>query len=425
MDAPGAGNGTASQRGAVPTVNAVMFVFGVAGNAIAIVVLCKSRREQKETTFYTLVCGLAVTDLLGTVLASPVTIATYVKGSWPDGEPLCQYFGFVLLFFSLAGLSIICAMSVERYLAINHAYFHNDHVSRRLAAVALLAIYASNVLFCALPAMGFGRVTMQYPRTWCFVDWRSDAGAHAAYTFMYAGVSALLILGTVACNVLVCGALIRMHRRFVRRTSLGTEPGRGRGAETGRRRSLGRLAGAEIQMVLLLICTSAVILFCSIPLVVQVFINQLYKTEVEKKIEKNPDLQAIRIASVNPILDPWIYILLRKSVLQKLVQNIKCLFCKIGGRRGQTAAGPFNCKDAQQLSSIISRDEVSLVSRELKEVSSTSQTLLYLPEGLDGYVGSYHAGPFGNDSPGKPSPEEARDSSSSEDLTHEDKAAVR
>lgn len=261
-------NTTVSSRSMIPTIPSVMFIFGVVGNVIAIVVLCKSRREQKETTFYTLVCGLAVTDLLGTVLASPVTIATYVKGAWPDGDPLCQYFGFVVLFFSLAGLSLICAMSIERYLAINHAYFYNENINQKMAGLTLFGIYVSNIIFCALPSMGFGEVKMQYPQTWCFVDWRSNVTMNAAYSYMYAGFSSVLILVTVICNVLVCGALIRMHRRFVRRTSLGSEPPGRSSSELGKRRSFGRLAGAEIQMVILLICTSAVILICSIPLVV-------------------------------------------------------------------------------------------------------------------------------------------------------------
>lgn len=255
----------------VPTIPSVMFIFGVVGNVIAIVVLCKSRKEQKETTFYTLVCGLAITDLLGTLLASPVTIAIYVKGSWPGEDPLCQYFGFTMLFFSLAGLSIICAMSVERYIAINHAYFYNDYVDQKLAGLTLLAIYISNALFCALPIMGFGQVKKQYPQTWCFLEWRSNKTSDAAYTYMYAGFSSLLILVTVICNVLVCVALIRMHRRFVRRMSLGTDLGRS--VEPARRgRSFGRLAGAEIQMVILLIGTSVVVLVCSIPLVVSSFL---------------------------------------------------------------------------------------------------------------------------------------------------------
>ncbi|KAM6965465.1 prostaglandin E receptor 4 (subtype EP4) a [Aplochiton taeniatus] len=383
-------------RTMVPTIPSIMFIFGVVGNVIAIVVLCKSRKEQKETTFYTLVCGLAVTDLLGTLLASPVTIATYVKGSWPGGDALCQYFGFALLFFSLAGLSIICAMSVERYMAINHAYFYNDYVDQKLAGLTLLAIYISNAFFCALPSMGFGQVKKQYPQTWCFIEWRSNVSSDAAFSYMYAGFSSVLILATVICNVLVCGALIRMHRRFVRRMSLGTDLGRN--IDPRRRRSFGRSAGAEIQMVILLIGTSAVVLICSIPLVVQVFLNQLYKTPVELRLEKNPDLRSIRFASFNPILDPWIYILLRKAVLLKLIEKIKWLFCKIGAQRQQGQTN-FPCIDTHQLSSIISsRESPSLVSRELREVNSTTQIFLYLPEGGEGHstAPSNTVGPFGS-----------------------------
>ncbi len=251
-----------------PTIPAIMFIFGVVGNVIAIVVLRISRKEQKETTFYTLVCGLAVTDLLGTLLASPVTIATYVKGSWPGGPPLCQYSGFILLFFFLVQLSIVFAMSVERYLAINHAYFYNQYVNQKLAALTLVTIYISSIAFCALPSIGLGQVKIQTPGTWCFIDWQTNYTSVATFNLMYAGVNSVIVLSTVICNVMVCGALILMHKRFIRRTSLGTD--RRRIAELRRRRSFRRLAGAEIQMVILLIATSAVVLICSIPLVVSV-----------------------------------------------------------------------------------------------------------------------------------------------------------
>lgn len=260
-------NNTAVKGGFLPpTIPVIMFIFGVAGNVIAIVVLRISRKEQKETTFYTLVCGLAVTDLLGTLLASPVTIATYMKGSWPGGDPLCQYSGFILLFFFLVQLSIVFAMSVERYLAINHAYFYNEYVNQKLAALALLAIYITNIVFCALPNMGLGQVKQQKSGTWCFIDWQNNHTTVATFNLMYAGVNSVIVLATVICNVMVCGALILMHKRFIRRTSLGTD--QRRIAELRRRRSFRRLAGAEIQMVILLIATSAVVLICSIPLVV-------------------------------------------------------------------------------------------------------------------------------------------------------------
>ncbi|XP_075711115.1 prostaglandin E2 receptor EP4 subtype [Rhinoderma darwinii] len=363
-----------------PTIPAVMFIFGVVGNLIAIIVLCKSRKEQKETTFYTLVCGLALTDLLGTCLVSPVTIATYIQNKWPGGNALCEYSSFILLFFGLSGLSIICAMSIERYLAINHAYFYNHYVDKKLAGLTLCAIYVSNVVFCALPSMGLGKSTLQYPKTWCFIDWRTNVSTHAAYSYMYAGFSSFLIMVTVLCNVLVCVALIRMHRQFVRRTSLGTDT---RITDFRRRRSFRRMAGAEIQMVIVLIGTSVVVLICSIPLVVRVFVNQLYQPPVEKDMSSNLDLKAIRIASVNPILDPWIYILLRKTVLSKVIEKIKCLFCRIGSGRRPHSAGSFNCTEGRA-SSVLSSHSPSFVSRELREVSSTSQTLLYPLELSDG-----------------------------------------
>ncbi|XP_063817358.1 prostaglandin E2 receptor EP4 subtype [Pseudophryne corroboree] len=382
MSAPGNASAVGSSLGGSrpPTIPAVMFIFGVVGNTIAVIVLCKSRKEQKETTFYTLVCGLALTDLLGTCLVSPVTIATYVQNRWPGGHALCEYSSFILLFFGLSGLSIICAMSIERYLAINHAYFYNHYVDKRLAGLTLCAIYASNVLFCALPSMGLGKTTFQYPYTWCFIDWRTNVSSHAAYSYMYAGFSSFLILVTVLCNVLVCVALIRMHRQFVRRTSLGTDT---RISDFRRRRSFRRMAGAEIQMVILLIATSVVVLICSIPLVVRVFINQLYQPPLVTDISSNLDLKAIRIASVNPILDPWIYILLRKTVLSKVIEKIKCLFCRIGGGRRPHSAGSFNCTEGRRASSALSSHSPSFVSRELREVS-TSQTLLYPLELSDG-----------------------------------------
>ncbi|XP_019387539.1 PREDICTED: prostaglandin E2 receptor EP4 subtype [Crocodylus porosus] len=383
-DAPGNcsdnSTGGSPESGKPPTIPTVMFIFGVVGNLIAIVVLRKSRKEQKETTFYTLVCGLAITDLLGTCLVSPVTIATYLQNQWPGGAALCEYSSFILLFFGLSGLSIICAMSIERYLAINHAYFYNHYVDKKLAGLTLFAIYVSNVLFCALPSMGLGKSTLQYPCTWCFIDWRTKVATHAAFSYMYAGFSSFLIMVTVVCNILVCVALIRMHRQFMRRTSLGTDNTASRLSDFRRHRSFRRMAGAEIQMVILLIATSLVVLICSIPLVVRVFVNQLYQPPLVKDVGQNPDLQAIRIAAVNPILDPWVYILLRKTVLSKAIEKIKCLFCRIGGARRQHSGSNFNCVDGRRASSAMSSHSPSFISRELREISSTSQTLLYPPE---------------------------------------------
>lgn len=238
----------------------LMFGVGVMGNVTAIAVLCRYKQERRESAFYTLVCGLAVTDLLGTCLASPVTIANYFEHRLDANHALCEFHSFILLFFGVAGLSIICTMSAERYLSLNHPYTYqrwyiNHHSARR----GLFVIYLLNIIFCSLPMLGFSKIIPQEPHTWCFIDWRAQNHLHAFYSYLYAAVNSLFILLTVACNVAVCGTLVVMQRTKMRQVSA---------REENDQKTLQSLS-VEIEMMLLLIVTSVVILACSTPLVVR------------------------------------------------------------------------------------------------------------------------------------------------------------
>uniref|UniRef100_A0A8C9WGI9 Prostaglandin E receptor 4 (subtype EP4) c n=1 Tax=Scleropages formosus TaxID=113540 RepID=A0A8C9WGI9_SCLFO len=303
--------------------SATMFAVGVLSNLVAVVVLRVSKKEQKETTFYTLVSGMAVTDLLGTCFTSPVVIATYAANRWPGGERLCHFFSFSMLFFGSAGMSILCAMAVERYLAISHAYFYSQHVDRTMARLALTATYLANVVLCIMPSFGFGKHIRHFPGTWCFLDWRAMDPLAASYSFLYGGVMLALIAVTVACNVAVCRSLVGMRRR--------TRVARADVCEhEGSRRRFHKLSSvssaAEMQMFWLLIFMTVVFLVCSIPLVVRIFVNQLYgpaQISAGHKPDCPSDLLAIRFASFNPILDPWVYILCRKNLLIKGCERLK------------------------------------------------------------------------------------------------------
>ncbi|XP_029309403.1 prostaglandin E receptor 4 (subtype EP4) c [Cottoperca gobio] len=308
--------------------SATMFAVGVLGNLIAIVVLCISKKEQKETTFYTLVCGMAITDLLGTCFTSPVVIATYVANRWPGGVLLCHFFSFSMLFFGSAGMSILCAMAVERYLAINHAYFYSQYIDRTMARFALLATYLANIVLCIMPSFGFGQHVKHFPGTWCFLDWRAMDSLGACYSFLYGGVMVVLIAVTVLCNLAVCRSLVGMNQRTL------CERG-------GSRCRFPRLpsvtSAAEIQMFWLLIFMTIVFLVCSIPLVVRIFVNQLYDPSYISaggKPDYGSDLLAIRFASFNPILDPWVYILCRKNLLLKGCEKLKSTAAHIKDARG-------------------------------------------------------------------------------------------
>ncbi|XP_068590963.1 prostaglandin E2 receptor EP4 subtype-like [Cebidichthys violaceus] len=286
-----------------------MFAGGAIGNLIAIIVLSISRQERKSSAFYTLVCGLAVTDLLGTCLASPVTIANYLGQDLLTNRRVCEFDSFLLLFFGLTGVSIICAMAAERYLAICCPYtYQRWRVDRRLAQKFLFFIYISDIFLCCLPMMGMSESELQPCGKWCFIKWRAQEPVAAAYSVLYGVISLLLILGTIVLNLAVCGALLLMRQRTVQRPVT---------TASVRQRWSALSSAAETQMIAVLVMTSVVVLACSAPLVVRVFANHFTMKNDQA------DLAAIRIASVNPILDPWIYILLRRSLFRRLLSLSK------------------------------------------------------------------------------------------------------
>uniref|UniRef100_A0AAQ4RCC8 G-protein coupled receptors family 1 profile domain-containing protein n=1 Tax=Gasterosteus aculeatus aculeatus TaxID=481459 RepID=A0AAQ4RCC8_GASAC len=296
-----------------------MFAGGAIGNLIAIFVLSVSIRERKSSAFYTLVCGLAVTDLLGTCLASPLTIANYLNPNVLKIPRVCEFHSFLLLFFGLTGLSIICAMAAERYLAICCPYtYQRWRVDPR----------PSHTVFCCLPAMGASASELQLSGTWCFINWRTPEPVAAAYCVLYGVVSLLLILGTIALNLAVCSALLLMRRSSARLPATGGSV---------RRRWTALSSTAEAQMIAVLVTTSVVVLACSAPLVIRVFHNCFI-------LEQDPkaDLASIRIASVNPILDPWIYILLRRSLFQRILSLTRRGRRTRGGSSPKTPRNPFH-----------------------------------------------------------------------------------
>ncbi|KAG7257458.1 hypothetical protein CRUP_031352 [Coryphaenoides rupestris] len=329
--------------------SATMFAVGVLGNVIAIVVLCTSKKEQKETIFYTLVCGMAITDLLGTCFTSPVVIATYVASRWPGGVLLCDFFSFSMLFFGSAGMSILCAMAVERYLAISHAYFYSQHIDRSMARFALMGVYLANIVLCVMPNFGFGKHVRHFPGTWCFLDWRARDPLGASYSFLYGGVMLLLIAVTVLCNCAVCRSLVVMNQR----TSTVRAEAHG---HSGSRRRFPRLpsvtSAAEMQMFWLLILMTIVFLVCSIPFVVRIFVNQLYGpayVSAGGRPDYRSDLLAIRFASFNPILDPWVYILCRKNLVVKGCDRLKRTVGQAMGTPGDSVGSAAGVRNSPQL----------------------------------------------------------------------------
>ncbi|XP_028710754.1 prostacyclin receptor [Peromyscus leucopus] len=293
-----------------PATSTLMFVAGVVGNGLALGIL-GARRKSHPSAFAVLVTGLAVTDLLGTCFLSPAVFVAYARNSSllglaHGGSALCDTFAFAMTFFGLASTLILFAMAVERCLALSHPYLYAQLDGPRCARLALPAIYAFCCLFCSLPLMGLGEHQQYCPGSWCFIRMRSTQPGGCAFSLAYASLVALLVTSIFFCNGSVTLSLCHMYRQQRRH--------HGSLVPTSRARE------DEVDHLILLALMTGIMAVCSLPLTIRGFTQAIAPDSSEMG-----DLLAFRFNAFNPILDPWVFILFRKAVFQRLKLGLCCL----------------------------------------------------------------------------------------------------
>eukprot|EP00069_Balaena_mysticetus_P013256 bmy_08105T0 len=204
-----------------------MLITGFVGNALAMLLVSQSyrRRESKRKKSFLLCIGwLALTDLVGQLLTSPVVIVLYLSHQrWEQLDPsgrLCTFFGLTMTVFGLSSLFIASAMAVERALATRAPHWYSSHMKTSATRSVLLGVWLAVLAFALLPVLGVGQYTIQWPGTWCFIS--TGAGGNGtspshnwgnmffASSFAFLGLSALAV--TFACNLATIKALVSRCR---------------------------------------------------------------------------------------------------------------------------------------------------------------------------------------------------------------------
>ncbi|NXM65997.1 PE2R2 protein, partial [Serilophus lunatus] len=267
---------------------------------------------------------------LGTCSVSPFVLASYHRNrtltALAHGGHICLYFGFAMSFFGLATMLILFTMALERCLALGQPYFYERFLSSRTGLVALPAIYTFSAAFCSLPLVGFGRYVQYCPGTWCFIQMHLDshqrgggeaAGLNVTFSLLYATLLLFLILAVLLCNLSVIVNLARMHRRGQRTRRMATlEQPR---VATGSGRCMFSMA-EEIDHLLLLSIMTITFVICSLPFTIRAYVNKFNEGEENHEW----DLLALRFLSFNPIVDPWVFTILRPPVLRVLRSVLCC-----------------------------------------------------------------------------------------------------
>lgn len=257
-----------------PVISAIMFAAGIFGNVAALVILemrrcreVRTRHTRRRTLFNILITSLVVTDLAGTCLISPLVQLSYSQnttlvGMSPDSHIACKYFGVSMTFFSLATMSLLLAMALERCFAIGYPYLYNQYVTKKCAYITIPLVFLLCTSFCLFPFLGFGSYVQYCPGTWCFIDMNPKGKEDRVYANLYATVMLILVLTIATCNAFVVYHLFKMYQRRKRNGSIVVS------SRANSNRKVTSMA-EEVEHLVLLVFMTIIFIICTLPLVVR------------------------------------------------------------------------------------------------------------------------------------------------------------
>lgn len=146
----------------LPPLYSVVFLLGLFGNSIVVLVLFKYKRLKSMTDVYLL--NLAISDLLF-VLSLPFW-AYYAADQWVFGLGLCKIVSWMYLVGFYSGIFFIMLMSIDRYLAIVHAVFSLKARTLTYGVITSLVTW-SVAVFASLPGLLFSTCYTERNRRYC------------------------------------------------------------------------------------------------------------------------------------------------------------------------------------------------------------------------------------------------------------------
>ncbi|XP_067405792.1 type-2 angiotensin II receptor [Emydura macquarii macquarii] len=120
----------------IPVLYSVIFILGLAGNSVVIVVLCCHHGPKTVANIY--IFNLAIADLL-CLATLPLWAAYYAYGyNWLFGSVMCKISSSVLSLNMFASIFFLTCMSMDRYWAIVYPIRSQRRTLHQATLIALL-----------------------------------------------------------------------------------------------------------------------------------------------------------------------------------------------------------------------------------------------------------------------------------------------
>ncbi|XP_077355338.1 5-hydroxytryptamine (serotonin) receptor 2C, G protein-coupled-like 1 [Festucalex cinctus] len=132
----------------------VIIALTVGGNILVILAVSLEKKLQNATNFF--LRSLAVADMLVGILVMPISLINILYDySWPLPITLCPIWIYLDVLFSTASIMHLCAISLDRYVAIRNPIEHSRFNSRTKAMMKIAAVWTISIgVSMPIPVIG-------------------------------------------------------------------------------------------------------------------------------------------------------------------------------------------------------------------------------------------------------------------------------
>ncbi|XP_065116376.2 5-hydroxytryptamine receptor 2A [Paramisgurnus dabryanus] len=143
-----------AQKNWMALLISLVIIITVTGNILVIMAVSLERKLQNATNYF--LRSLAITDMLLGILVMPVAMVTILYGyTWPLPSALCPIWIYLDVLFSTASIMHLCAMSLDRYIAIRNPIHHSRSNSLTRARIKIMAAWTISVIISMpVPVLG-------------------------------------------------------------------------------------------------------------------------------------------------------------------------------------------------------------------------------------------------------------------------------
>ncbi|XP_072507468.1 C-C chemokine receptor type 1-like [Notamacropus eugenii] len=142
----------------LPLLYVVVFITGLLGNAMVVLILTKYKRLKTMTNIYLL--NLALSDLLF-LITLPFWIHYELQRDWVFGDAMCKLLSGLYYLGLYSEIFFIILLTVDRYLAIVHAVFA-IRVRKVVLSITTSIITWGVALLASLPDIIFTRSQKEF-----------------------------------------------------------------------------------------------------------------------------------------------------------------------------------------------------------------------------------------------------------------------